>query len=189
LTPPIKQLIAEEVQQEIAAQQAAASQPPIDPAAAAAVPDAPPPVLNARVRALVVSTDLNLTGPDGQTCALAPGDVIERTGRDVAADGQVPVGVLVSQEGGCPAGFAAALDVGVLQDMYNDFRQQISAGLEKLASDQGQDGLPAGPAAEPQQVAQGHTSIFAGARDLLAKLSQDADQAEAAISQIFSGGQ
>ncbi|MGA3016895.1 MAG: hypothetical protein ABSF62_07225 [Bryobacteraceae bacterium] len=191
LTPEVKQLIAEEVQQELAAQQAAAAQPAsLEPAAAVAVPDAPPPVLGAKVKVLVVSTDLNLTaGSDGQTCALTPGDVIERTGRNVSADGQVPVGVLISKEGDCPAGLAAALDVSVLQDMYNDFRAQISAGLEKLASNQGQGGLPAGPAADPQQVPEGHASAFAGAKGLLAKLVQEADQAEAAISQVFNSGQ
>jgi hypothetical protein len=191
LTPEVKRLIAEEVRQELAAQQAAAAQPAsLQPAAAVAVPDAPPPVLDAKVKVLVVSTALNLTaGSDGQTCALTPGDIIERTGRNVPADGQVPVGVLTSKEGDCPVGFATALDVSVLQDMYNDFREQISAGMEKLASNQGQGGLPAGPAADPQQVPEGHAPAFAGAKGLLAKLVQEADQAEAAINQVFSGGQ
>jgi hypothetical protein len=147
-------------------------------------------VLDAKVKVLVVSTALNLTaGSDGQTCALTPGDIIERTGRNVPADGQVPVGVLTSKEGDCPVGFATALDVSVLQDMYNDFREQISAGMEKLASNQGQGGLPAGPAADPQQVPEGHAPAFAGAKGLLAKLVQEADQAEAAISQVFNSGQ
>jgi hypothetical protein len=191
LTPEVKQLIAQEVQQELAAQQAAAAQPASpQPAAAVAVPDAPPPVLDARVKVLVVSTGLNLTaGSDGQTCALTPGDIIERTGRNVSADGQVPVSVLDSKEGDCPVGFATALDVSALQDMYNDFRAQISAGLEKLAGSQGQGGLPAGPAADPQPVPEGQAPALTGAKGFLAKLLQDADQAEAAISQVFNGGQ
>jgi hypothetical protein len=181
LTPEVKQLIAQEVQQEIAAHQAAA---------AAAVADAPPPVLDARVRALVVSTNLNLAaGSDGETCALTPGDIIERKGRDVSADGQVPVGVLTSKEGDCPVGMTTSLDLGVLQDMYNDLRAQISAGLEKLASNRGQGGLPAAPAADPQPVPEGHASAFGGVKGLLAKLAQDADQADAVINQVFNGGQ
>jgi len=191
LTPEVKGMIAAEVQQEIAAEQAAAAQPASPQvAAAAAVPDAPPPALDARVKVFVVSTSLNLaTGSDGQTCALTPGDIIQRTGRNVTADGQVPVNVLDSMEGDCPVGFATALDVGVLQDIYNDFRAQVSAGMEQLASDQGKGGLPASPAADPQQAPEGNASVFAGARDLLAKLVQTADQTETEISQAFSGGQ
>ena len=191
LTPEVKQLIADEVQQQLAAEQAAAAQPAsLEPTAAVAVPDAPPPALDPRIKVFVVSTGLNLSaGSDGQTCALTPGDVIERTGRNVSADGQVPVGVLDSKEGDCPVDFASALDVNVLQDMYNDFRAQISAGLEKLASNRGQGGLPAGPAADPQPVPEGQAPALTGARGFLAKLAQDADQAEGAISQVFNGGQ
>jgi hypothetical protein len=103
LTPEVKQLIADEVQQQLAAEQAAAAQPAsLEPTAAVAVPDAPPPALDPRIKVFVVSTGLNLSaGSDGQTCALTPGDVIERTGRNVSADGQVPVGVLDSKEGDC----------------------------------------------------------------------------------------
>ena len=88
-----------------------------------------------------------------------------------------------------PVDFASALDVSVLQDMYNDFRAQISAGLEKLAGNRGQGGLPAGPAADPQPVPEGQAPALTGARGFLAKLAQDADQAEGAISQVFNGGQ
>jgi hypothetical protein len=71
------------------------------------------------------------------------------------ADGQVPVGVLNSKDGDCPVDFATALDVSALQDMHNEFRERISAGMEKLATDQGKGGLPTGPAANPRPVAEG----------------------------------
>jgi hypothetical protein len=101
LTPEVKKLIADEVQQELAAERAAAAQPvspqPTGAAQQSAVPDAPPPALDAKVKVFVVSTGLNpTTGSDGQTCALTPGDVIQRTDRNVTADGQVPVSVLNS---------------------------------------------------------------------------------------------
>jgi hypothetical protein len=94
LTREVKQLIAEEVQQELAVEQAAAAQPaslqPTGAAQQSAVPDAPPPALDEKVKVFVVSTGLNLTaGSDGQTCTVTPGDIIERKGRDVTADGQV----------------------------------------------------------------------------------------------------
>jgi hypothetical protein len=189
LTPEVKQLIAEEVQQELAAEQAAAAQPASLQAAGAAqqsaVPDGPPPALDEKVKVFVVSTGLNLTaGSDGQTCTVTPGDIIERKGRDVTADGQVPVSVLNSKDGDCPVDFAAALDVSALQDMHNDFREQISAGMEKLASNQGKAGLPTGPAADPRQVAEGQASASADAKDLLAKQVQEADRTEAEINDL-----
>jgi hypothetical protein len=133
----------------------------------------------------VVSTGLNLTaGSDGQTCTVTPGDIIERKGRDVTADGQVPVSVLNSKDGDCPVDLATALDVSALQDMHNEFREQISAGMEKLASNQGKAGLPAGPAADPRQVAEGQASASADAKDLLAKQVQEADRTEAEINDL-----
>ena len=187
LTPEVKQTIAEEVQREIAAEQAAAAQPASTQFTGAAA-DAPPPVLDARLKVVVVSTDLNLNaGPDGQTCALTPGDVIKRTSRNLTADGQVPVGVLVSKDGDCPTGFASALDVGVLQDVQNDFREQIAAGLAKLASGAGRGGLPVSPAADPRQVAEGQAPASPDAADLLTQQAQEADQTEAQVNQAAVG--
>jgi hypothetical protein len=137
----------------------------------------------------VVSSNLNLSaGSDGQTCALTPGDILKRMGGNLTAEGQLPVGVLVSKEGNCPAGFATALDLAVLQDMQNEFCQQISDGLAKLASNEGRGGLPAGPAADPQPAAEGQAPASADAKDLLSQQAQEANQTEAAVSQP-SGGQ
>jgi len=186
LTPEVKQLIADEVQEELAAEQAAAAQPASLPTAA----DAPPPALDPKFRLFVVSTVLNLNaGDDGQTCALTPGDTIERTADYLTADGQVPIRVRSSKGGDCPADFATALDLSVLQDMYNAFREQIAAGMEKLAASQGQGGLPAGPAADPRQVAAGQAPAAADAQSLLAQQAQEADQTEAEVDQASSGGQ
>ena len=189
LTPEVKQTIAEEVQRELAAEQAAAANPAALQPTAGATPDAPPPVLDARLKVLVVSTGLNLAGSDGETCSLTPGDVIRRTGRFVTADGQVPVNVLIGKDGDCPTGFASVLDLGVLQDMQNDFRQQIAAGLEKLAGSEGRGGLPAGPAADPQQVADGQAPPSPDAQALVTQQTQDADAADAEVSQASGGGQ
>jgi hypothetical protein len=193
LTSEVKQEIAEEVQQQLAAERAAAAQPaPLQPTGAApqsAIPDTPPPALDPKFRIFVVSTALNVTASsDGQTCALTPGDIIERSSRTVTADGKVPINVMNSKEGDCPVDLATALDVSTLQDMHNQFREQISAGMEKLASNQGKGGLPAGPAAHPRQVVEGQAAAAADAKDLLAQQVQEADQTEAEISQASNGG-
>jgi hypothetical protein len=71
--------------------------------------------------------------------------------------------------------------------MQNEFRAQIAAGLAKLASNEGRGGLPAGPAADPQPVAEGQAPAAADANDLLAKQAQEANQTEAAVNQAPGG--
>ena len=73
--------------------------------------------------------------------------------------------------------------------MQNDFRQQIAAGLEKLAGSEGRGGLPAGPAADPQQVADGQAPPSPDAQALVTQQTQDADAADAEVSQASGGGQ
>ena len=193
LTPEVKQMIAEEVQQQLAAEQADAAQPasmqPTGGVPQSAVPDAPPPALDPRLRLFVVSAGLSVTATsDGQTCALTPGDIIQRKGRDLTTDGKVPVSVLNSKEGDCEVDFATAIDVSVLQDMHNQFREQIAAGMEKLASNQGKGGLPGGPAANPRQVAEGQATASVDAKDLVEKQVQEADRTEADVIQASNGG-
>jgi hypothetical protein len=96
----------------------------------------------------------------------------------------VPVSVLNSKDGDCPVDLATALDVSALQDTHNEFREQISAGMEKLARNQGKAGLPAGPAPDPRQVAEGQASASADAKDLLAKQVQEADRTESEINDL-----
>ena len=184
LTPEVKQMIAEEVQQQLQAERAAAGQPSASPAGTSpgAISDDPP-ALDPKTKIFVVSTVLNVDPTDGQNCALTPGDIIERKSRTLTADGKVSVGVLNSKEGDCSVDTETTLDIATLQDMHNQFREQISAGMEKLASSQGKDGLPTGPAASARQVAEGQAMAAADAKDLLTKQVQDADQTEADVRQ------
>jgi hypothetical protein len=178
LSPEIKRQIAEEVQQQLAAERDAAAQPP----AATAQPtsaDAPPPALDPKTKIFVVTSAIDISAGD-QTCALTPGDIIERTSRTVTDDGRVPVSVLNSKNGDCPVDFAATMDVGTLQDMHNQLREQIAAGMDKLASSQGK-GLPSGPAANPRDVADGQAPASADAKDLLTKQASEADKTEAQV--------
>jgi len=190
LSPEVKQMIADEVQRQLAAQQAAAAQP----AAAAAVQptgaDTPPPALDPSLRIFVVSTPLTLKGTaDGQACGLTPGDVIERASRTVANDGTVAINVINSKAGDCPVDTASSLDVATLQDIHNQFQEQIANGMNQLASTPGQGGLPAAPAANPQPVAAGQAPADPQAATLLAQQVQQADQTEADIQRSATSGQ
>jgi len=187
LSPEVKQEIAQEVQQQLGAEMADSQRAPAQTTEGAS--DAPP-ALSPSVKIFVVSSSLTLAASaDGPSCELTPGDIIRRTGRDMTTDGKVAISVENSKQGDCPVDFSTALDVSALQDMHNQFREQISTGLEQLGSDQNRKGLPAGPAASPRPAAEGQAPEDSEARGLLAAQNQEADQTEADIKQATGGGQ
>jgi hypothetical protein len=179
LTPEMKQLIAEEVRQQIAAERAAAQQPsgyaPEQPAS-----DQAPPALTQRF--FVVSANLDITTSDGQACSLTPGDVIERRGKTVAADGGIAVDIVSSKPGDCPADAGAAIQLADLQEMHNQFREQIDSGLKMLAENQAK-GLPMGPAAGARSVAEGTADPASDAASQLAAQDAEAARLEADVRQ------
>jgi hypothetical protein len=179
LTPEMKQLIADEVRQQIEAEKAAALQPtpsvPQQPAS-----DQVPPALTQRF--FVVSSHLDISAADGQACSLTPGDVIERRGKTVAADGGVSVDVVSSKPGDCAADASAAVQLADLQEMHNQFREQIDSGLKMLAENQAK-GLPNGPAADARAVAAGIADPASDAATQLASQESDAARLEAQVGQ------
>jgi hypothetical protein len=73
--------------------------------------------------------------------------------------------------------------------MHNQLREQMSAGLDKLATDQGKGNLPPGPSASPRQVAEGQAPPDAQALDLVSKQNQEADRADTEVKQGLNTGQ
>ncbi len=184
LSPEMKQLIADEVKQQIAAEQAAAAQPaPVQP-----VPSAPqqpaaeqvPPALTQRF--FVVSAPLDITTSDGQACSLTPGDVIERRGKTVGSDGGVAVDVVSAKPGDCAADAGASVQLVDLQEMHNQFREQIDSGLKMLADNQAK-GLPNGPAAGAHLVAEGNAPPAPDAATQLASQDAEAARVESQVAQ------
>lgn len=206
LTPEVKEAIADEVRQQLAAEQAAAAQQPPQPPEPNAPPptaqpsqppepnvppptagnEVPPPALDPNQRMFVVSENLNVT-EGGQPCALTPGDVIYRTGDNLIDGNNVAVNVLTSKAGDCPANSATEIDVSVLQEMHNDFREQIDSGLQTLAKTQGQKGLPSGPPPGAVAVPEGTAPPDPNAGSTVAQQQQEADQAEGEAQQGSSG--
>jgi hypothetical protein len=172
LSPEIKALIADEVRQQLAAERAAALQPS-SPASQAV-----PPALTQRF--FVVSSNLNIITAAGQSCSLTPGDVIERTGRDVGPDGGVAVNVLTSKPGDCSSDSVASVQLGDLQDMHNQFQEQIDAGLKTVADNQAQ-GLPSSPAAGARPVADGTADPAPDAASQVGAQDTDAAKLEAQV--------
>lgn len=181
LSPEVKAQIAEEVRQQLAAERAAASQPTsFSDQQPASATEQPPPALSQKF--FVVSSNLDVTVA-GQACSLTPGDIIERRSKEVAAGGGVAVEVVSSKPGDCAAEAATTVALDQLQDMHNQFQEQIDSGLKMLAENKA---LPKGPAATPRAVPAGIADPAPNAEAQLVAQQTDATNLEAQVRQ--SGG-
>ena len=179
LSPQTKALIAEEVREQLAAERAAAAQPTSSSSQQpASGGEQLPPALNQKF--FVVSSNLDVTAA-GQACSLTPGDIIERKS-DVGPDNTVAVEVVSSKPGDCAAPSATAVEFVQLQEMHNQFREQIDSGLKMLAENQAK-GLPNGPAAGARPVADGTADPDPSAEAQLVSRETAAANVEAQVGQ------
>jgi hypothetical protein len=93
---------------------------------------------------------MDLTTSQGIECALTPGDVVYRTGDKPDADNMVDATVKSSKKDECAIGATIGADTGDLQEMHNQLRIQMDAGLKELSEKQGKDGIPAAPDTQTQ---------------------------------------
>ena len=149
LTPETKQLIADEVKQQVALENSEA--------AASGGQNAEPDAASSSIQRLltdgkahvfVAGADLDVTDAQGSECALSEGDAIQLRGQ-VAPDAQAANLAVLASKGGkeCPRGDVVSVALTDLQDMQNHMRETIDAGMQELQKKQGQGGLPAAPAA------------------------------------------
>jgi len=181
LSPDIKVMIADEVKQQLAAERAAA----LEPTSSVSQEPAPgseqrPPALSQRF--FVVSSNLDVNTEANQACSLTPGDVIQRKGQDAASDGGVAVEVVSSKPGDCAADSRAAVQLADLQEMHNQFREQLDAGLKMLADNQVR-GVPNEPPAGSRPVAEGTADPVQGADAQLVAQETDAAKLEDQVRQ------
>jgi hypothetical protein len=179
LSTEIKQAIADEVKQEIAAEQAAAKGGDQKPAGGEQVPAA----LDPKVRYFVVSSNLSVTTSDGDECDVNPGDVIYRTGDKPDDDHMVDTTVKSSKKDDCAVGVTVGVETGDLQEMHNQLRIQMDAGLKELADKQGKNGLPAAPDTKTQAGEVPPPSPDTNVANDLQDQKKEADQAEAEAQQ------
>jgi hypothetical protein len=147
LTPEVKQMIAEEVQRQLAAERAAADQTQgaqASAAQAATSAEEAPPALDPNQRIFIVASNVDLAGNQGE-CAVTAGDVLMRTGTTPNEQNKIAVNVVTSKKGDCPVNTNADVDVAELQEMHNQFREKLDSGLKTLADNQGKNGLPPAP--------------------------------------------
>jgi hypothetical protein len=114
---------------------------------------------------------------------LSPGDVIFRTGSDVI-DGTDKVTVLVqsSQKNDCAIGNSEAVEVNDLQEMHNHFREQLDSGMQAMAKNSGQKGMPKAPDTGTSSGEVAAPTPDSDASSDLQAQQQDADQAEKQVA-------
>jgi hypothetical protein len=139
----LKEAIAEEVRRQLAAEQQSAATVPQQPAASTA--EAPPAALDPASRLFVVSSNLAVPSVEGQDCELTPGDIITRLDDTPDNNNQVRVSVSSSKGNDCRVGSTLMVQVSDLQEMHNQFREQMDSGLKTLADSSGKGGLPPAP--------------------------------------------
>jgi hypothetical protein len=184
LTPQVKDLIAAEVQRQIAVANAESQ--------ATAQNAAPNPALSG-VQAMlsdnvqhifVAGRNIDVVDAGGTECGIGDGDALQLTGPPPAGATAATL-VVLSSKGGteCRAGSTVSVQVADLQDMQNHMRETIDQGLGELHTKQGKGGLPAlPPSAAPEPVKATFAAQAPGpdptAATEIAQQSQEADQAE-----------
>ena len=181
LTPEVKQAIADEVQRQLAAENAAAANPQAAPSS-----DQVPDALNPAERVFVVASNLDVTAPDsGQECSLTPGDVVMRLSDTPDNNQNVTASVQSSKKGDCGTGQTVAVGVQDLQEMHNQFREQLDSGLKTLADKGGTGGLPKPPDTGTTNGEVPPPTPDSAAADQLQAQQQQADQTEAQAAQNY----
>jgi hypothetical protein len=149
LTPEIKQMIADEVSRQLDAERAAAEQTQTPQGGNPQTAEEAPPALDPNQRIFIVAGSLDLAGDQGE-CAVTAGDVLMRMGTTPNEQNKIAVLVATSKQGDCPPNTNADVEVSELQEMHNQFREKMDAGLKSLAENQGKNGLPQAPNAQPR---------------------------------------
>jgi hypothetical protein len=186
LDPGVKSLIQQQVVADVAAMQTDSAQPNTsqDDSIRAVQQDETPDVLKSSHTVFVVSTDLQVAYGDEQVCALTAGDVLfRRPSAGMAADGTVDLTVVGTKAGSCNLNTPARLNVATLEEMNNQFEQQLQGGLETLAAKQKQGLFPPAPDTTQTQVAAGQDAP----QDINMLLKQTQDSADHAEVEVMNG--
>jgi hypothetical protein len=142
LSPEVKQALADEMKNEVAAEKAAAAAGQNAPASSG---DQVPPALDPKIRIFMVASDEDLTTSDGTECTLTAGDVIYRVGDKPDDDNMVDATVKSSKKDECAIGATVGVSADDIQEMHNQLRITMDAGLKELADKQGKNGMPPAP--------------------------------------------
>lgn len=150
LSPVVKTALGQQTTAEIAEMQAASAAGSGDaPGQPALVPAVyTPTALKPNHTLFEISTDMQLEISADQSCALTPGDVLFRRRTSSAdADGKVAVVVVGSTHGGCPLNTQGQISLQSLQEIENQYDEQLQAAMGVMAEKAGHGTIPPSPAA------------------------------------------
>jgi len=142
LTPEIKQLIATEVQSDLAAEKAGA----LNANAADNTVGGLAQLLSDGKQHVFVASASVATTADGQDCALTEGDVLQSGALAPGNATAIDLSVLASKKQDCRKGSLVSVPLEDLQEMENHLMATVDQGLGELSAHAGQGGLPAAPA-------------------------------------------
>ena len=188
LSVEVKQAIAEEVRRDVEQEQAeqqAVAQGYGPPAGG------PPPLFSSNISRIFLVAGTVPAYRNGRECILSEGDVLRLTGAPAPGAAYADVQILASRTPGCPQGSTVSVSLQDLQEMQNQMRARVDAGLGSLQAQQGQAGLPPLPpqnlGAADAPCAQGvQAEPNAGAE--LTLVAQDANQAgQSTLTQTAPG--
>jgi len=190
MTKEVKDQLAEEVKLTLGAEQAEAGKSGNSSAGGGQPTESKeaPPALDPKFRVFVVSSDLSLVPESGDECGLSQGDVIARTSETPDDDGNVAVKVVASTKSDCAIGSTGTVSTDDLQEMYNQFREQLKDGMAELAKKNGTGGLPKAPDTGTTQGDVPPPAADKSAEKSLQEQQQAADQTESEVKQEAGSG-
>ena len=187
LTPEVKQMIADEVKNQLAlesqeATQNAASQD-VDPGSSGIARL----LSDGRPHVFVAGGNLDVTDASGQECVVSDGDTLQlRTAPP--SDATTANLVILSSKGTpeCQISLTVQVQLTDLQEMQNHMRETIDQGLQDLQAKQGKDGLPPAPASAQVKPAEAEYAQLAPPSDPqdAADLQQQDQQADQAVKDV-----
>ena len=146
LTPEVKQMIADEVRNQLALENAEAGQnaqqQDVDPASSGIARL----LSDGRPHVFVAGGNLDVTDTSGQECVVSDGDTLQL--RDAPASDATSANLVVLSSKGqpeCKISLTVQVQLTDLQEMQNHMRETIDQGLQDLQAKQGTGGLPAAP--------------------------------------------
>ncbi|MGA2648878.1 MAG: hypothetical protein ABSF28_00060 [Terracidiphilus sp.] len=147
LTPEVKQMIADEVRNQLALENAEAGQnaqqQDVDPGSSGIARL----LSDGRPHVFVAGGNLDVTDASGQECAVSDGDTLQLR-EPPPSDATAANLVVLSSKGNpeCSISLTVQVQLTDLQEMQNHMRETIDQGLQDLQAKQGTGGLPAAPA-------------------------------------------
>jgi hypothetical protein len=189
MTPEVKQQIADEVSRQInleyneSGAATGGAQTPPDPGSSGVARM----LSDDTAHVFVVSTGLDVQSNAGE-CSITEGDVLRLSPGAYPDSSTASLVVLASKGQDCLRGSIVTVGVADLQDMQNHMRETLDQGLGELQKRQGQNGIPAAPAAADAPPVQPMFAAIAPPPDpnVATELTQQTNEARQAELETLS---